>query len=218
MVVAIVLWITGANAWTLSQPRYRRGEAQVRAALVEAYLDAGGCTLCWSSRKGALDPSDLAPNRLESLSVTPASIDGRAARLRVTASGPDGPVFGAIRIDYGDGTFSGSQLMAGTVEVAHTYARPGEYRLKAWLTPAGSTIRMADATVGSPTDRADRAGAHGVLSGGLPQSAMAGVAELADARDLKSRDPKGRPGSMPGPGTNRLNELQAGSAGSARRK
>ena len=29
----------------------------------------------------------------------------------------------------------------------------------------------------------------------------AGVAELADARDLKSRDPKGRPGSIPGPGT-----------------
>ena len=29
----------------------------------------------------------------------------------------------------------------------------------------------------------------------------AGVAELADARDLKSRGPKGRPGSIPGPGT-----------------
>jgi predicted secreted Zn-dependent protease len=29
----------------------------------------------------------------------------------------------------------------------------------------------------------------------------AGVAELADAQDLKSCDPKGRPGSMPGPGT-----------------
>ena len=28
----------------------------------------------------------------------------------------------------------------------------------------------------------------------------AGVAELADARDLKSRGPKGRPGSIPGPG------------------
>jgi hypothetical protein len=32
----------------------------------------------------------------------------------------------------------------------------------------------------------------------------AGVAELADARDLKSRDPKGRPGSIPGPGTNEV--------------
>jgi hypothetical protein len=32
-------------------------------------------------------------------------------------------------------------------------------------------------------------------------SVSAGVAELADARDLKSRGPKGRPGSIPGPGT-----------------
>jgi hypothetical protein len=68
-----------------------------------------------------------------------ARLPGAGARTAITID----PYFPPIA----DGTFSGSQLMAGTLEVAHTYARPGEYRLKAWLTPTGSTIRMADAAV-----------------------------------------------------------------------
>src|SRR5688572_8210275 len=62
-------------------------------------------------------------------------------------------------------------------------------------------MRRSGLSTDRPVDRG--LALHGVLSGGLPQSPMAGVAELADARDLKSRDPKGRPGSMPGPGTKR---------------
>ena len=49
----------------------------------------------------------------------------------------------------------------------------------------------------SPVKRESRGGP----SGWRRISVSAGVAELADARDLKSRGPKGRPGSIPGPGT-----------------
>jgi PKD domain len=145
--VAVAIAITASGTWAHWHPRFRHNEEQGRAALVDAYVKAGDCSLCWSSRRGPLGAQDLAANALESLALDAQATGGRQARFHVSASGPNGPVFGTVRFDFGDGQVSAPRVMAGTLDINHVYRDAGEYKAKAWLYLPGESARMATATV-----------------------------------------------------------------------
>jgi hypothetical protein len=143
---AVAIAITASGTWAHWHPRFRHNEEQGRAALVAAYVKAGDCSLCWSSRRGPLGAEALAANALESLKLD-AEAAGPQARFRLAATGPNGPVFGTVRFDFGDGQVGRPEVMAGVLDVLHQYRAPGEYKVKAWLYLPGESPRMAAATV-----------------------------------------------------------------------
>ena len=144
---AIAIATTTSGTWAHWHPRFRHNDEQGRAALVAAYVDAGDCSLCWSSRRGPLGAEDLAANTLESLSLEAQATGARRARFHVAATGPNGPVFGTVRFDFGDGQVSSPRVMAGTLDLTHEYRDDGDYKVKAWLYLPGESPRMATATV-----------------------------------------------------------------------
>jgi hypothetical protein len=136
-----------AGAWSLWHPRYRVNEQQARASVVDAYVRAGSCALCWSSRTGPLRPQELAANSLESVTLTARPASGRQASFALSAQGPDGPVFGTLRVDFGDGQVRAPQLINGAVAFDHEYRAPGEYKVTAWVSPPGAAPRVGTAVV-----------------------------------------------------------------------
>jgi len=145
--VLLVAAMTRADAWSNRQPRYTQRVGNAREALAQAYAAAGGCHLCWSSSRGLLSGSQLAPNRVDDLRVDTARVNGRTVSVVVLAAGADGAPFGAVALDFGDGTPRVRRLMAGSVQVSHTYREAGEYRASAWFEPPGGTMRGAATTV-----------------------------------------------------------------------
>jgi hypothetical protein len=145
--IALAIATTASGTWAHWHPRFRQNDEQARAALVAAYVNAGDCSLCWSSRRGPLGAQNLAANTLESLALEAQAAGGRQARFHVSASGPNGPVFGTVRFDFGDGQVSSPRVMAGTFDIVHVYRDAGEYKAKAWLYLPGESPRMTTATV-----------------------------------------------------------------------
>jgi hypothetical protein len=145
---ALAVATTASGAWTHWHPRFRQNDdEQRRAALVAAYVAAGDCSLCWSSRRGPLGADGLTANTLESLTLEAQAAGARRARFHVAATGPDGPVFGTVRFDFGDGQVSSPRVMAGTLDLTHEYRDDGDYKARAWLYLPGESPRMATATV-----------------------------------------------------------------------
>lgn len=147
---------TLAEAWTASQPRYRHTAVQARSALVAAYVRAGTCRLCWSSHAGPVAAQAMGPNRVESVVLDVDMSDSTLVRLRLTATGPDGPVYGTTRFEFGDGEVGPARVMTGAADVAHVYRTGGLYNVKGWLFPAGGTPHVATATVRIPGPSAPR--------------------------------------------------------------
>lgn len=143
----LVTAMTGADVWSNRQPRYARRVGEAREALAQAYAAAGGCHLCWSSSQGLLSGSQLAPNRVDDLRVDAARVNGRTVSVVVLAAGADGAPFGAVALDFGDGSPAVRRLMVGSMQVSHTYHEAGEYRASAWFRPPGGTERGAATTV-----------------------------------------------------------------------
>jgi hypothetical protein len=144
---AIALLTTSASAWTLSQPRYRLREGNARAALIAAYLKAGSCNLCWSSRRGRIDVGQLARNDVRELTIRPGAPRAGRVRFELTATGSEGPAFGTARFDFGDGAVSDAQSFSGRVTVQHAYSNPGEYRVRAWFDGPGVQRLVASETI-----------------------------------------------------------------------
>jgi hypothetical protein len=115
-------------------------------ALAAAHVKAGDCSLCWSSWRGPLGAEALAANALESLKLE-AQATGSQARFHLDASEPNGPVFGPVRFDFGDGQVGSPEVMAGSLDALHQYRACGEYKDKAWPYLPGESPRMATATV-----------------------------------------------------------------------
>jgi hypothetical protein len=155
-VLIIATATTLAESWTASHPRYGPTAEQARDALVGAYVRAGTCRLCWSSHVGPVGAQALGPNRVESVMLDVDTSDPTLVRFRLTATGPDGPVYGTSRFEFGDGQVGPARVMTGTAAAAHAYRTAGLYNVKGWLFPAGGTPRVATATVRIPGPSAPR--------------------------------------------------------------
>src|SRR5262249_55596259 len=142
-----LLVVTTADAWDVSHPRYRAGDSTNRRALVAAYVRAGTCALCWSSLRGPVAAEELGPNGLDSVALDASPGSRNRWTFRLTASGPDGPVFGVVRFDFGDGRVSAPKAMAGALEVTHDYVAGGEYAVKAWLERPGQARHLVTSRV-----------------------------------------------------------------------
>ncbi|MGE0450989.1 MAG: hypothetical protein AB7Q29_15560 [Vicinamibacterales bacterium] len=132
-------------------------EARERA--LEAYAAMRRCAICYSSRSGAVPPTEALGNDLGAVNLSsewlPATTAG-PVRIRVRPRSTSGEyVISTVRVDFGDGTAVSHSRLYGDVDERHVYRQPGEYVVHAWVrtgtdAPVESQLALAVAAPRSP--------------------------------------------------------------------
>jgi hypothetical protein len=126
---------------------YLMAQATAYQQAAQQLVTLGRCTVCFTSRRAAVDWTSIEPNGARGLDV---SVDTRRLPIvvHVAIETPESvPAFGRMRVEYGDGS---STPWAGVVSAAdfrHTYARSGTYVVTAWLQLRDGSLRIVRATV-----------------------------------------------------------------------
>jgi hypothetical protein len=129
----------GAAAAALTGDAFREDYVQhplvSRRVALERLAQLGRCTLCAASGRGEVDAASLTWHAVERFDVFVEPGQNRAAHVRVIviAKGRE-PGYGHVRLDFGDGVFSGAIPVTGLRRLTHIYPAPGQYKVRAWLT------------------------------------------------------------------------------------
>jgi hypothetical protein len=131
MILAATVATSATAGWYYDDYLLPEGSADRMAA--EGLVDLARCSVCFSSRRRALDWTSLEPNAARGVLLHP-EVTGRtvAAHVRVE-SAPEAVGFGRARVDFGDGASDSWVGVVGERTFEHTYQRPGTYSVVAWL-------------------------------------------------------------------------------------
>jgi hypothetical protein len=143
----VVSAATGLRTW----PTYQVTPAEARARAFETYLDVGRCVACWSSARGAVNPTEALGNTTAAVYFRPAPPSpqaGEAFTLLVRPRSTSGDfVLGVIRVDLGDGTPMVERKLYGDLPIEHVYGAPGTHVVHARVRSTAGPAVEGDLTI-----------------------------------------------------------------------
>jgi hypothetical protein len=132
---ALILTATAATSATAGwyYDDYLLPDASAERMAAEGVVDLARCSVCFSSRRRALDWTSLEPNAARGVLLHP-DVKGRTLIAHVRVDAPANAMgFGRARVDFGDGSSDAWVGVVGERTFEHTYQQPGTYSVVAWL-------------------------------------------------------------------------------------
>jgi hypothetical protein len=142
---ALVFLLLGTGATALGgewmRTDYAVPVADARAALIAFVSGRDRCRICYSSSRGEIGRSEVAVDAGHLFDFRAVNDDVRAGEeviFRVSVATPVGAGWGALSVDFGDGSTARAELLGRSV-VRHVYRQTGEHQATARFAPFGGT-------------------------------------------------------------------------------